>query len=515
MEVAYLTCEFAFAFAPAIVRGLQARDVTQRDVTLSWLPPVGEDRTAPLLGYRVEACALHREGQAPDRPRQAAAAPSWRLVSDLELSAEPGIVVQGLRYDTRYRFRVRGMSEAGAGEPAEVEATTGPSAPSACGRPRLAGCAGPVLTVEWETPADDGGARIVTYRLWVRAFTASQVDPSEWFELGHVPHREARMQRAQLHTEELNPTFGRYLCCVAAVNAAGEVGPATPDGACLPFPNPCAVCGPGLQGTYPSLPGPDAAAGADSWQRDAEAFAGVATMTLMEPGKRPVHVPMLGSSPDLAAEISVLRESLTPSHATALVIGQRMVPSALISPTGSGASGGGTSAGAMWGAAADWGDFGFHAGDSMPPARVAPAAAAAAAAAAAGRPLDQDFGVRGFGAVHGLGLHDVGEPLGIGLQVDVHEQHEDLREKLREKRELLEMSLLHYRQVGNQLSFAPDNHQLRRSHEEAEIEAAGYQAEVAVLAQNLGELEAQLRAPQVDPLYMGRLDDGAVYDSHR
>lgn len=41
--------------------------------------------------------------------------------------------------------------------------------------------------------------------------------------------------------------MGRYLCSVAALNAAGEVGPPTPDVNSLPFPNPCAVCGPSPQ----------------------------------------------------------------------------------------------------------------------------------------------------------------------------------------------------------------------------------------------------------------------------
>merc|ERR1711865_348647 len=47
---------------------------------------------------------------------------------------------------------------------------------------------------------------------------------------------------------------GRYLCSVAALNAADEVGPPTPDVNSLPFPNPCAVCGPSPQAMGLSQP---------------------------------------------------------------------------------------------------------------------------------------------------------------------------------------------------------------------------------------------------------------------
>merc|ERR1711933_173740 len=68
------------------------------------------------------------------------------------------------------------------------------------------------------------------------------------FEHGHIKHVEGQsLQRADIHTDELNPSVGRYLCSVAALNAAGEVGPPTPDVNSLPFPNPCAICDPSGQ----------------------------------------------------------------------------------------------------------------------------------------------------------------------------------------------------------------------------------------------------------------------------
>jgi len=76
----------------------------------------------------------------------------------------------------------------------------------------------------------------------------------------------------------------------------------------------------------------------------------------------------------------------------------------------------------------------------------------------------------------------------------VQEQHDMMRQKLQEKREMLESSLMRCRHVGSQLSFSPENHVLQQNHELAEIEAAGYQAEVAVLSQHLNELDETLRA---------------------
>eukprot|EP00971_Amphidinium_carterae_P281573 5590194-Amphidinium_carterae.1 len=62
-------------------------------------------------------------------------------------------------------FRAYAVNEAGPGEPTETDATTSPTAPCACGPPRLGVCTGNVLTVEWEPPKDDGGMPIVSY--WV------------------------------------------------------------------------------------------------------------------------------------------------------------------------------------------------------------------------------------------------------------------------------------------------------------------------------------------------------------
>merc|ERR1719313_1671284 len=68
--------------------------------------------------------------------------------------------------------------------------------------------------------------------------------------------------------------------------------------------------------------------------------------------------------------------------------------------------------------------------------------------------------------------------------------------RLQEKQGQLEKSLQRYKQMEQHLISSPQNQQLQQFHEEAEIEAAGYQAEVAVHAQYLTELENALRLQQ-------------------
>jgi len=253
-DIAYLTLEFAFGHAPDVVRQLEADITTSTAVTLVWRPPK-EDYIVPVLGYRVESCLLHRgarEQSNSQRDKLASgrdAALQWQSVAELEASPDPQAVAKSLRSDTRYLFRVVAWSEAGTGDPAELEVTTGPGAPGVCGPPRLAGCAGAVLTIAWDPPADTGGVPIVGYWLWVRPHSSTGISDGSpsWLEHGQITHVEGTSQRADIHCEELNSCVDRYLCSVAALNSAGEVGPPTPEANSLPFPNPCAVCGPSPQ----------------------------------------------------------------------------------------------------------------------------------------------------------------------------------------------------------------------------------------------------------------------------
>lgn len=234
--VAYLTCQFTLAQVIAAIEDLRVEGVTSTDVLLTWKKPATH-KTVPIVGYRVEARTLRRD--APDDGG------TWRNVGEVKPLQEPALVVKNLRGDTCYRFRVRALSEAGCSKPKEIEATTGPTAPGVCGQPHLAGCAGPVLTVEWDPPSDDGGSPIVSYLVWVQPQSSSSPEESAvWCEVPHNNKSENGVQKTEIHTEELNPAVSRYVCSIAALNEVGKAGPPTPESVALPFPNPCATCGP-------------------------------------------------------------------------------------------------------------------------------------------------------------------------------------------------------------------------------------------------------------------------------
>ena len=211
-DVAYLTCEFSFARIPSPVQDLHVDSVMATDVKLAWLPPPNEDRVVPLKGYRVDSRLLGR-GKRPG------GSSSWLHAGDIE-AREQSFVASGLKPDSFYAFRVCAVNEVGLSEPEELEMQTGPCAPAGCGQPRLAGCKGPVLAVEWDPPMYDGGANLVAYRLWVRPFSAIDADPEEWLEIGHVKHNASGVQRAEVHTEDFDQRIGRYLsnlsvmCCL-------------------------------------------------------------------------------------------------------------------------------------------------------------------------------------------------------------------------------------------------------------------------------------------------------------
>jgi len=485
-DVAYLTCEFAFAHAPAAVPGLQVEAGSSESVALSWraLP---SDRAAPLLGYRVEACALYRASRpqngVPDGllPQQSALVPyrsggggssgsgappptppsGWTPVGEYEPMAEPRIVARGLTSDTRYRFRVRGFSEAGAGEVSEIDVDTAPSAPGPCGQPRLAGCSGPVLAVEWDGPGEDGGMDIVAYRVWVRPYSASRAEISDWLEVGHVRHDYTGVQRMEIHTEDLSPSISRYLCCVAAINGAGEVGPMTPDAICLPFPNPCSICGPSPQART-ALPYQDEAG---DFFNAAQDYEGLATVTLMEPGRRSLAMPILppGYGREIAGELHLeqpYRDSLLPCGRHGYASGLEPSYSSFHDPP------------------QDWAGRGLGPRSASFHPMNYPGAGCSGSFAndVSGFPMSPMGGNRGFG-------DELGHCASQDMERDI------LAQKLEEMRAQLDASLLRYSQVGNQLKYSPDNELLRQSHEEAEIEAAGFQAEVAVLSQHLSELD--------------------------
>lgn len=532
-DVAFLTLEFAFAHAPAAVQQLHVSATTCTEVHLAWGPPP-PDSTAPVLGYTIEVAALRRgppssNANGPQSPEDL----QWQPIGEVPPAPAPGMAAKNLRGDTRYCFRVRAVNEAGAGEAACIDAQTGAVAPGACGRPRLAGCKDAALTVEWDAPAETGGVPVVAYRVWVRPFTASGApDPSaQWEETGRVRHVEGAVQRAEIHTEELNPSIGRYLCRVAAVNAAGEVGPPTGDGSALPFPNPCAVCEPNAQALIPLTDWPAheyvkrfaLTSGISSKQFRSLGFedpSGIANLTLLSPrGKRPVHVPLFPGQPrDGGGEIPIYHAGRMDSlqmHGGDLASYGRAVP-----PRGG-----------QLGTNDAWQNLERERRSSSPsPASpgcdwgsVARPDAAAAVAAALLRPLNcqeppppeplpppvpplmggccngSGFAERDLSpppreaAFYFSGLaNELGSPCLQPLEAaKATADPSSVRQKLQEKKVAFGAALERYKELSGQLEISPDDFSVRQRQELAEVEAAGYQAEIAVLTQRLGDIDSR------------------------
>lgn len=131
-DLAYLTCEFAFGHVPEAVRSFKVDNFSATEVSLSWRPPRVRDEAVPILGYQVDALALHR-GENPPPGAPSREKDVWQNIAEVDVSAEPGVVASHLKRDTRYRFRVCAVNQAGLGDMSEVEAVTAPGPPGMCG----------------------------------------------------------------------------------------------------------------------------------------------------------------------------------------------------------------------------------------------------------------------------------------------------------------------------------------------------------------------------------------------
>lgn len=233
VDVGFVTCRFFLASTPGPVRRLRVvpQSVTATEVKLTWDPP-DLDGGTPLQGYRIEA----REAAAGcaadhfffEEPRTASA----------PVTSVPSVTIHRLRGNAGYNFHVWAVSEVGPGVVSDVYAITGAVAPGVCGTPHAFDPSGrdadPLPHVAWMPPTEDGGTAIVAYRVWLRPIFCDNfgvVFPADgWIDLGLFEHRGVRyeMQLAPLKMNAL-PRCTGCLCCVAALNGAGHLGPSTPE----------------------------------------------------------------------------------------------------------------------------------------------------------------------------------------------------------------------------------------------------------------------------------------------
>lgn len=499
-DLAHLTLEFAFAHAPTQVSALEVpiKSVTSTEVSLKWVPPA-DDVHAPVTRYRVELCALHRGGAAASMlPDQL----PWRLVCDDQPpSSEPSAIARGLKGDTLYRLRVRPINEAGLGDPAEVEALTAPVAPGVCGQPRLCGCQGPVLTIEWTPPADDGGSPIVLYRVWIRPFsTLGSGEAAGWFDLGLIEHSDDNdTQRADIHTEELDPAVGRYIVSIAAISQAELAGPATPEAAALPLPNPCAISGPGPQASRGLPP-----QGSQQGLYEPQMSSPLNVDVTVAPGSMLARGPQgssngRGSAPladesrdavvarrdELALLLQQRERELRELREAKLWVGDREQTAEPLSAPDA----------PEWTVEADG-----------PPAVMPPRLAAdfgqPPAAADHGSLTMPDRGLSNASAGSAGAPHMTEAELlrkevsgGVDLFQELREKVNEqslVRRELEERRQSMQAARSRCQNVVMQLQSSPNDPRLHQMHEEAEVEVGALEAEVAMLDQQLRELDEEV-----------------------
>lgn len=253
-EVGCLVLKYTLARTPGAVRNLRVVEGSTgpTEVQLAWDALEGEGAGAQIRGYRAEAEVQESDDATCTGLSHAPSAAGGLQVASAPATAEPFVVVRGLRGNKVYAFRVWAVSEAGFGPKAVVLGRTGPVAPGACGQPRLA----EADAVEWEPPRDTGGAVIVAYRMWIRPLfhdSLGRTFPSEgWIDLGLLEHRGPALspQRAPLRRLGAAAAAAGAICSVAALNAAGETGPSSPE---APLLHPAAARGPGSETFAPAV----------------------------------------------------------------------------------------------------------------------------------------------------------------------------------------------------------------------------------------------------------------------
>jgi hypothetical protein len=158
-------------------------------VTVSWQPPA-DAATAGVTGYRVTLGGTTVDVDAATRTH----------------------TFTGLALDTDYVATVAARNAAGVGAPAGAAAHTSAAAAHAPGR--VGGLvarwrsAGRIVRVTWHRPADDGGAAVTAYRIYVDGRVVGTVG-------GHSTAATLRNLRR-----------GRHVVGVRAVNAVGASQPA-------------------------------------------------------------------------------------------------------------------------------------------------------------------------------------------------------------------------------------------------------------------------------------------------
>ena len=184
------------ATVPGTPTSLRATGQTPTSITLGWIAP-SSNGGAAITGYRIE---VSRNGVS-----------GWQLLG-VTASGTTAYTDRNLQPATTRYYRVAATNRVGPGRPSvPARATTAPDVPSAP-RNLMADAVGPSrIDIEWDPPADDGGAAITGYRIEV-----SEDRQRTWSLLA-----ERRGANATSYSHRALPPNATRHYRVSAVNRAG------------------------------------------------------------------------------------------------------------------------------------------------------------------------------------------------------------------------------------------------------------------------------------------------------
>ena len=192
------------AVVPGAPRSLVARANGSTAIALSWDAPTS-DGGARITGYRIEASRNRNSG--------------WTIVRANTQSSATTYRHTGLLAGSTWYYRVSAINGRGRGPTSSVAtATTDATVPGQPRTLRAAGTSPNAIELNWDAPANDGGAVISGYRIeW--ATTAG----GPWVAL--VPNSGST---ATTHTHTGLPPATTRFYRVSAINSAGIGQPAGP-----------------------------------------------------------------------------------------------------------------------------------------------------------------------------------------------------------------------------------------------------------------------------------------------
>lgn len=184
---------------------LEASDVTENSVGLSWRPPA-DDGGNKVTHYIVERRDISQGDDA------------W-----IEVNAnckDTNFTVTGLTKDQKYEFRVMAVNENGQSKPLVSETAIAAKlpydTPSAPGKPEGTPISEDSVHLEWEKPQSDGGSRITGYLIEKR-----EVGSDTWQKVNN-PNQPCPTNEFTVK----NLIEGRkYEFRIRALNAAGQSDP--------------------------------------------------------------------------------------------------------------------------------------------------------------------------------------------------------------------------------------------------------------------------------------------------